>query len=410
MAVELILKFTDEAGAKRSVKVDASPFAVGRGADCELQIASAALSRRHAEIGRFGDVFVISDLGSSNGSEVNGAPLVAPVALKDADKIELGAAIGLTVEIVGAPVLQSNYDANQSRAAANAEKTDAMVSWKALLIIAPILGVIVLVLAGVALFALSGGGNGGTRAQIEPEDRQIDNSRLSEKANDNDDDDSANDEPEPPKSNRRSANSSANNNSAGANVPPPIETNNELDAVERNALIFLRSASGDSNPVLSSKQVEVINSKIKNFKNSAAVRENVKTARAQKAQFEKIGAEHNLRPAMLAAAALAKLGDSRGDAVATANQIATDLNRYAIVFGTELANDSLLTVAAYAQGDPPNSMRDRIANLTKNAPNSSAAIVRTIWFLKENDKLSQPAFDFAVRFIAVGAMLQEDVK
>ncbi len=406
MAVELFLKFTDETGAKRTVKIDASPFAIGRGADCELQISSGALSRRHAEISRFGDVFVLSDLGSSNGSAVNGAPLVAPVALKNADQIELGAAIELTAEIVGAPMLASDYAGNQKERAAHQENADAAISWKALFIIAPILGVIVLVLAGVALVALSGGGDGKTRAQIEPEDKQIGNPQLSE----NDDDDDANDKSDPPKSNRRSANANANGNSAGANVVPPIETNNELDQVERNALVFLRSASGDSNPVLSSKQIEIINQKIRTFKNSAAVRANVKNARAQKAQFEKIGGEHNLKPALLAAAALAKLGDSQGDAATTANQIATDLNRYAIVFGTELANDSLLTVAAYAQGDPPNTTRDRIANLTKNSPNASAAIVRTIWFLKENDKLSQPAFDFAVRFIAVGAMLQEDAK
>lgn len=407
MAVELFLKFTDEAGAKQSVKVDVSPFVIGRGADCELPIASGALSRRHAEISKFADVFVISDLNSSNGSEINGAPLSAPVALKNADKIWLGAAVEMTVEIVGAPTLTSDYKANSTARAANRETADAGVSWKVLLIVAPILGVIVLVLAGVVLFALSDGGR--TRAQIELEAEQNNRSQLSETAND--DDDSANDESEPPKSNRRSANSSANGNLTNRDAPPPpIEINNELDAVERNALVFLRSASSDSNPVLSSKQVEVINSKIKSYKNSVAVRENVKAARAQKAQFEKIGAEHNLKPALIAAAALVKLGDSPGDAVATASQIAADLNRYAIVFGTELANDSLLTVAAFAQGEPPNAMRDRIANLTKNTPNASAAIVRTIWFLKENDKLSPPAFDFAVRFIAIGAMLQDDQK
>lgn len=410
MAAELFLKFTDESGANKIVKVDASPFAIGRGADCGLQIANNALSRRHAEITRFADVFVFSDANSSNGSEINGETLSAPIALKNGDKIVLGAAIELTVEIVGAAV--ENFGTNQNHVAASHKTAESAVSWQALFIVAPVLGIVVLVFAGVLMFAVRGGENNKTIAQVEPAESEIGNSRPAQNAVD-DNEDNRSDAPKSQSSNRRNANSSvssADSNSAGANLPPPIETDNELDAVERSALVFLRSASGDANPVLSSKQVEAVNAKIKAFKNSVGVRENVKAARANKAAFDKIAQEHNLKPALIAAAALAKLGDAPGDAAATANLIATDLNRYAIVFGTELANDSLLTVAAYAEGDPPNQTRDRIANLTKNTTNASAAMVRTIWFLRENNKLSPAAFDFAVRFIAVGAMLQENEK
>jgi serine phosphatase RsbU (regulator of sigma subunit) len=47
-------------------------------------------SRLHAEVRRRGDTFWISDLGSANGTTVNGAPLTAPVHLHDRDTIRIG--------------------------------------------------------------------------------------------------------------------------------------------------------------------------------------------------------------------------------------------------------------------------------------------------------------------------------
>lgn len=409
MAIELFLKFTDASGARRSARVDRSPFAVGRGADCELQIADNALSRRHAEITRFADVFVIADQNSSNGSELNGAVLNAPAALKNGDKIVLGNAIEIAVEIVGEIVAAQNVKANPNAAFQANANDNASNSWNWIFVAAPALGVVVLTLAIGLLYALSGGNNARTVAQVERESNEIESPRKSENNNPANDDNEPENANKSRAANRRSENSGANNDSGAANSAPPIETNNELDATERRALQFLRSASDDSNPVLTGKQVEIIAAKIKSLSNSATVRENVKAAKTDSA-FDRIGAEHNLKPALLRAAALAKLNDARGDAAATANRIAPDLNRYAIVLGTELANDSLLTIAAYAEGEQPNQVRDKLANLTKNTPNSSAAIVRTVWFLKDNNKLSQPAFDFVVSFIALGAMLQDDEK
>lgn len=409
MAVELFLKFRDQNGTRRSVRVDATPFAIGRGADCELQIADNALSRRHAEIVGFGDVFVVSDCNSSNGSELNGASLNAPAALKNGDKLVLGNAVEIIAEIVGETIAAQTNNADQNAAFAANANADSGASWNWIFVAAPILGVVVLASAIGLLFVLSGG-NKRTVAQVEREQQEIETPRVSQKNDSADDEtDEAENANKSGASNRRRQSQNANDDSGQTNSPAPVETNNELDQTERRALQFLRSASGDSNPVLTGKQVEIIDAKIKSLKNSAAVRENVKAAQSN-AAFDKIGAEHNLKPALLRAVALAKLNDARGDAATTANQIAADLNRYAIVLGTELANDSLLTVAAFAEGEPPNQTRDKLANLTKNTPNSSAAIVRTIWFLKDNNRLSPPAFDFVVRFIALGAMLQDDGK
>jgi len=48
------------------------------------------VSRQHAEIRPRGGSWVLTDLGSTNGSQLNGRRLAAPTVLKPGDEIELG--------------------------------------------------------------------------------------------------------------------------------------------------------------------------------------------------------------------------------------------------------------------------------------------------------------------------------
>lgn len=64
---------------------------IGRLADCAVTVNDANVSRRHAQIHRSGSGFVISDLGSTNGTYVNGDRLIADHRLADGDIISVGA-------------------------------------------------------------------------------------------------------------------------------------------------------------------------------------------------------------------------------------------------------------------------------------------------------------------------------
>ena len=68
------------------------------------------LSRQHARIARAGEAFVIDDLGSTNGTIVNGQPVAAPRALETGDTIEVGTTT-LTVEVVGGEPAQPAEEA-----------------------------------------------------------------------------------------------------------------------------------------------------------------------------------------------------------------------------------------------------------------------------------------------------------
>lgn len=66
------------------------PNVVGRDPDCVVRIDSVTLSRRHAQIVFTNAEATIEDLGSKNGTHVNGSPVTQPVALRDGDQIEVG--------------------------------------------------------------------------------------------------------------------------------------------------------------------------------------------------------------------------------------------------------------------------------------------------------------------------------
>ena len=63
---------------------------VGRLSDCQIVISDGNTSRHHAAINRSGSGFVIADLGSTNGTSVNGERLIADHRLEDGDIITVG--------------------------------------------------------------------------------------------------------------------------------------------------------------------------------------------------------------------------------------------------------------------------------------------------------------------------------
>jgi diguanylate cyclase (GGDEF)-like protein len=87
----LIVYSGNETG-KRYV-LDGPHMSIGRLADTAVFIDNPSVSRRHAEIETSGEVVVIRDLGSSNGTHVNETRISAPVPLKHGDLIRLGKVI-----------------------------------------------------------------------------------------------------------------------------------------------------------------------------------------------------------------------------------------------------------------------------------------------------------------------------
>jgi hypothetical protein len=76
--------------AGRRFDIGAAPVTIGRQDQCEVQVEGTWVSRRHARIAWTGTEYIVEDLGSTNGTFVNGERVVGPHALQSGDRLQLG--------------------------------------------------------------------------------------------------------------------------------------------------------------------------------------------------------------------------------------------------------------------------------------------------------------------------------
>ncbi|HUP86781.1 MAG TPA: DUF3662 and FHA domain-containing protein [Acidimicrobiales bacterium] len=72
------------------VRIALDPVTIGRHPDCDVVLNDQEISRQHAEVRREDGGFVVVDLGSLNGTKVNGAGVKSPRPLEDGDTITIG--------------------------------------------------------------------------------------------------------------------------------------------------------------------------------------------------------------------------------------------------------------------------------------------------------------------------------
>jgi Protein of unknown function (DUF3662)/FHA domain len=78
-----------DGGTQRTYEISTPLIILGRGTDCDLRLVDPGVSRHHAEIRVEDGEVVLVDLGSTNGTFVNGQP-VRRVTLTDGTRVTLG--------------------------------------------------------------------------------------------------------------------------------------------------------------------------------------------------------------------------------------------------------------------------------------------------------------------------------
>jgi pSer/pThr/pTyr-binding forkhead associated (FHA) protein len=81
-----------EAGQPASYLLEVEICTIGRSPLCQLFIPHPIVSRLHAKVERYGSQYLLSDVGSANGTFLNGRRLDKPHLLLDGDLIGLGSA------------------------------------------------------------------------------------------------------------------------------------------------------------------------------------------------------------------------------------------------------------------------------------------------------------------------------
>ena len=69
-----------------------SAVTIGRAPDCDCVLADPTVSRHHARLRKGPDGWVLTDLGSTNGTRLNGWRLAEEVEVREGDRVSFGAA------------------------------------------------------------------------------------------------------------------------------------------------------------------------------------------------------------------------------------------------------------------------------------------------------------------------------
>jgi serine phosphatase RsbU (regulator of sigma subunit) len=97
-------------GERFDAPVESDSVVIGRSTSADVSIADRFLSRRHARLYRQGDDWLVEDLGSRNGTLVNGAKISAPKTVRPGDVIGISASVIVVEGDTGSPRAGSDDD------------------------------------------------------------------------------------------------------------------------------------------------------------------------------------------------------------------------------------------------------------------------------------------------------------
>ena len=404
-APRLTLSLPPDFGSKE-IQVDSKRFSIGRTDENDLVLDDSSLSRRHALIENYDGIYNLSDCGSSNGTLINGRTINSATVLSDWDVLTFGGVGDILVRIKD-DAQPSVKDPNESGVASAPYSAATLTrntvpraptadpaAWLTAPVIAVAGAVLILLVAGLILLLSQGRSN-------ERRGTKQGNFRT---------------QPTPVES---------NDNGPNVAVPTPIETNQDVTAdatpggsddtdspdlsqIEAGASKLLSSISRDTSPVLTDKPLKEINAQVQRYRNSSSLGVELRAMKRDLSTVSAAAHSNGLRPSLVVCATLAVIDKDggRGEPGQVAGSIASQLAKMRRIFGDELANDSLLSVAALEEGP---SLQFRITKLAGRV-NDSPTTIRSIWYLHEHQIISDETYNFVLRFIAIGVIARDPQK
>jgi len=400
MTSEVTLTIRDDSGDSRSVVVHSNRFTIGRTPDNDLAIEHSSLSRRHAVIENFEGIIQISDCGSQNGTEVNGAPITAGCVLNDGDWIVLGGVCEIEVQIrsdAGEKNSKSTTVVSQPAATAKpaigSQKRKVVQpaatgsgSFTGVHLAMISVGLLIIVLAlGLLIFILTRGGPAKyENRQVIRNDNQ--NSQIVQDAS-------------PQVTNTNETQPDSNNQVR--------DTSLNLEQLETSASGVILKLSSDDKPYgFSEKALQDIGKKVNQYKGSSSLPGNLAAIQRSGAAIGAMARHEGMEPGLLIYVVLAELEEGRGgDPRAVAQSVIGDLSALRATFGTNDADSSLLLLAAYKMGRGDKRSHPLLATLRKVVKNPLTQ--RNVWYLNDRGGLTPQSYDFVLTVVALGAISQD---
>src|SRR3954447_14906795 len=105
------LKIAEGKDAGKEFEFDQDSVVIGRNPECNVILYDAGVSRKHCRIFNEGNRILIEDMGSSNGTKVNGSAISKKQALTDGDQITLGPVVFVYGALAEDPGVEPGTDA-----------------------------------------------------------------------------------------------------------------------------------------------------------------------------------------------------------------------------------------------------------------------------------------------------------
>ncbi len=397
-----------ETGEEERVSLDSRRFTIGRLPENDLMIDDANLSRRHAIIETVDESITVSDCASQNGTFVNGQLVVGAVRLRDHDVLTFGGSKEIIVEMGREPITGTGYAGGApapvvprpaKTSVKGAGKPLSVPSWLNAPVVAIAASVLILLGAGL-LLALSRSSGSAPSKKPQAPIVASENSPTTENPDDI------------VKPNDNAADSTVKpKDDLADSVTKPNDDSDELRIIDKHARAVMSSISDDLRPVLPSAVVSQVSARVKKYAGSSVLRDELRLLK-QRGFGPVTGAakDNDIKLPLVIYAALAKMDrdGQRSDPIAVAQALLPGLARLRIVFGTELANDSLLIVATLDQPPKGNFHPLQLAiNKLANDTRESVTTIRTVWYLHEHQRLSSDAYELVLRFLAIGVVAQD---
>ena len=386
MQSEVILILTDEHGRCRKVPIRSGRFTIGRGADNDLVIDDAGLSRRHVVIESYQGIVQISDCGSANGTLVNGIPISASAVIADGDVVSMGSLPGMRVEVTrqdgAADERQTAPPLDQTLERSATHWIDGM-NWLSPPVIASAAIVMILITAGILLLLLRSDGSLRSTGLADPAGQV--NAQPYDRV-------------------ESSAGPSRDQNKNVGNCGTASAERVENGAVE----VMVRSTSDRQRYEFPPAALADIERSIERYCKSGNVPIALRSVARQKSEIRADVARRGqgIEPYLVTYAVLAQTDDGQKvtDYATAARQMLPDLVAVRIHFGTD-ADSTLIVLAAYTMG-PGTKKSHPLLAVIRRIVESNPSAKRNIWYLHQRNGISTEAYQFVIRFLALGIIAQ----
>jgi predicted component of type VI protein secretion system len=123
-----VLQVVRGRSASTTLKLADGVTVIGRHDDCLIRIKSSQVSRRHCELYEVADKLTLRDLGSSNGTFVNGKKVSGQQALKHGDEVTVGAVTLRVAQLGQAPISRAEPGPDSKPKAADTAVLEAIAA------------------------------------------------------------------------------------------------------------------------------------------------------------------------------------------------------------------------------------------------------------------------------------------